>query len=123
MPLVFTFLTLIWSAGQTPPAAAAREAFEEAGVIGTLEPGPPHILYLRKTGGLPVIRMEVFRLRVETLATDYPEAALRERRWLALRDAEPHVPPRLKALVPFPHPGESKVSTISTGKDGAAREI
>ena len=70
--------------------AAALEAWEEAGVRGAVEDTPLGGYEAQKDtdGGLPVpCRVEVYRLHVDSLADDFPEAAMRNRRWFAPREA------------------------------------
>jgi len=72
-------------AGQTAAESAAREAFEEAGVTGTVgaEPvGLYHYLKEKKDGGMPC-RVEVFALHVTRQAEDYPEKGLRVLAWVS----------------------------------------
>jgi 8-oxo-dGTP pyrophosphatase MutT (NUDIX family) len=68
----------------SPAASAAREAQEEAGVRGELS-GPVGRFTVRKWGGACTV--EVFLLRVTELDEQWPEADVRQRRWVAARDA------------------------------------
>ncbi len=75
---------------RTLAEAAAIEAWEEAGVRGRVHPDPVGAFtYTKiKKSGLPVqCRAQVFRIDVETLADDYPEAGQRARAWFSLPDA------------------------------------
>ncbi len=83
--------------------AAAMEAWEEAGVRGRLHPEPVGAFtYTKlKKSGLPVqCRPQVFRIDVESVAEDYPEAGKRERQWFPLPEAIEAVHnPDLKAML------------------------
>jgi 8-oxo-dGTP pyrophosphatase MutT (NUDIX family) len=89
--------------GKTLAEAAALEAWEEAGVRGQLHPEPVGAFtYTKlKKSGLPVqCRPQVFRIDVETLADDYPEASKRQREWFDLPEAIEAVHnPELKDLL------------------------
>ncbi|HVW75828.1 MAG TPA: NUDIX hydrolase [Rhizomicrobium sp.] len=69
---------------------AAREAFEEAGVIGRIAPQPVgHYYYLkekRDNHGMPV-RVDVFALAVTKELDDWPEKNARTLAWMPLREA------------------------------------
>jgi 8-oxo-dGTP pyrophosphatase MutT (NUDIX family) len=65
--------------GMSACDSAAREAWEEAGVEGSISAEPLGSYSYQKWGGL--CQVEVFSLRVERLAESWPEQA-RERRWL-----------------------------------------
>ena len=76
--------------GLPPHLAAAREAYEEAGVAGIACPsalGAYTYWKRRKDGRFKEVSVDVFPLAVHTEADDWPEAAERERRWFALADA------------------------------------
>jgi 8-oxo-dGTP pyrophosphatase MutT (NUDIX family) len=80
-------------AGQTAAQSAAREAFEEAGVTGTVaaEPiGAYHYLKEKKDGGMPC-RVDVFALQVTGQADDYPEKGQRSLAWMSLDQAAARV--------------------------------
>jgi 8-oxo-dGTP pyrophosphatase MutT (NUDIX family) len=64
---------------------AAREAFEEAGVIGVISDKPiGGYRYDKrlKNGGLKTLDVAVYALNVEELLDDWPEMEERERRWM-----------------------------------------
>jgi predicted phosphate transport protein (TIGR00153 family) len=76
--------------GLPPHLAAAREAYEEAGVAGIACPsalGAYTYWKRRKDGRFKEVSVDVFPLAVHTESDDWPEAAERERRWFALADA------------------------------------
>ncbi|APO79816.1 NUDIX hydrolase domain-containing protein (plasmid) [Rhizobium etli 8C-3] len=62
--------------GETTDAAAAREAFEEAGVSGSIERTVFGSLEYRKEGGPNTYRVTVYLLEVIELADTYPEKAV-----------------------------------------------
>ena len=70
--------------------AAAQEAWEEAGVRGHIDEAEfgRYRAIKEVAGGVPVpCEVVVFRLPVDGVADDFPEAAQRERRWLKPADA------------------------------------
>jgi uncharacterized protein Yka (UPF0111/DUF47 family)/ADP-ribose pyrophosphatase YjhB (NUDIX family) len=76
--------------GLPPHLAAAREAYEEAGVSGVACPsalGAYTYWKRRKDGRFKKVSVDVFPLAVHAEEDDWPEAAERERRWFALADA------------------------------------
>lgn len=88
--------------GLHPAASAAREAWEEAGVLG--EPAAQALgLYtydkiLKTEAALPCA-VAVFPLRVEELAAKFPERKERRRKWFAAAKAAKKVAePELRAL-------------------------
>ncbi|MDZ8050391.1 MAG: NUDIX hydrolase [Aulosira sp. ZfuVER01] len=66
--------------GMSPPDSAAKEAWEEAGVIGQVNAREIGTYKYRKQG--KNYRVKMYLLPVETLCEDYPEAGHRERQWL-----------------------------------------
>ena len=75
---------------RTPSVAAAREAFEEAGVLGRIAAAPigayPYLKRLR--GGLDLpCTVEVFPLQVTHQRDRWPEAAQRSREWFSREEA------------------------------------
>ena len=71
--------------GMTPPDSAAKEAWEEAGVIGQVNTQKIGTYKYRKQG--KNYRVKMYLLPVETLCEDYPEAGYRQRQWLELSKA------------------------------------
>jgi 8-oxo-dGTP pyrophosphatase MutT (NUDIX family) len=65
--------------------SAAREAWEEAGLVGQISTAPVGWYAYRKWDR--VRRVEVFLLRVDMMLDDWPEAELRDRQWLSLAEA------------------------------------
>lgn len=71
--------------GMTPPASAAKEAWEEAGVIGQVEANKLGTYKYRKRGKVYSVKM--YLLPVEIVSSNYPEASSRYRRWLDAKQA------------------------------------
>jgi 8-oxo-dGTP pyrophosphatase MutT (NUDIX family) len=75
--------------GMTPPAAAAAEALEEAGVIGWPEPEPLgsfRTLKIRAPFAWP-LEVAVYAMRIDEVLDDWPEARQRRRRFVTLAEA------------------------------------
>src|SRR3977135_3808711 len=71
--------------GQTASETALQEAWEEAGLVGALQPEPVgSYLYDKWCGPCHVT---VFMMKVSDEATDWPEQELRERSWVSLAGA------------------------------------
>lgn len=76
--------------GMLPHAAAAREAFEEAGVLGVIAHRHVGVYRQRKTytsGEKLDIAVQAFPLFVNTQLRSWPEMAIRRRRWLHAQTA------------------------------------
>lgn len=77
-------------AGKTLAEAAAQEAFEEAGVRGTIDPNPlgtfDHIKQNLATGLLEV-RILVHPLSVDRELPKWPEFGQRRRKWFSVEEA------------------------------------
>ena len=73
------------SNGMSPPESAAKEAWEEAGVIGQVNDHEIGTYKYRKKGNIYWVK--IYLLPVETLIEDYPEASQRERQWLDVTKA------------------------------------
>lgn len=72
------------------PGTALREAWEEAGVEGSVgreELGRYHYDKLRGQGFAVPVEVHVFGIAVSRLADRYPEAGQRERRWFTPSEA------------------------------------
>src|SRR6266446_3757981 len=76
--------------GKAPHHSAAREAFEEAGVIGTVGRRPvgsfPYEKRL-KNGDVLVCEVRVFPLKVTRQSKQWPEKEHREVKWLSAKEA------------------------------------
>ncbi len=73
-----------------PPAAcAAQEAYEEAGVEGTVAAEPIGAYHGIKTraGRKSKIEVEMYPLEVEVVLEDWPERGQRRRRWAGPEEA------------------------------------
>jgi ADP-ribose pyrophosphatase YjhB (NUDIX family) len=84
-----------WPEPELGPADnAAREAFEEAGVMGKIGAKPIgryHYLKERKDGGGIPCSVEIFALEVTKQLDDWPEKNSRELAWLTLDQAAARV--------------------------------
>jgi 8-oxo-dGTP pyrophosphatase MutT (NUDIX family) len=89
--------------GLKPPATAAREAFEEAGVEGAAAKkklGVYHYDKRLRSGRLQHVRVAVFALKVAIERDDWPERGQREKRWITIMQAADLVDePDLKAII------------------------
>ncbi len=98
-------------ARKTLAEAAAIEAWEEAGVIGTVAAEPiGAFTYTKiKKSGLPVqCRPQVYLLAVAQTEDVYPESGKRIRKWFALSEASQAVQNTgLKTLLASPHLGKA----------------
>jgi ADP-ribose pyrophosphatase YjhB (NUDIX family) len=76
--------------GMSLAKAAAREAFEEAGVEGTVDSKPLGIFRHAKqhvTLGLLDVSIVVHPLAVKNELAEWPERGQRERKWFSIRQA------------------------------------
>ncbi|MBE9036828.1 NUDIX hydrolase [aff. Roholtiella sp. LEGE 12411] len=71
--------------GMSPPDSAAKEAWEEAGVIGQVDTNELGMYKYRKRGKIYQVKM--YLLPVEMVSEDYPEANQRKRQWLDVTKA------------------------------------
>ena len=93
-------------AGLPDHGAAAREAFEEAGVEGITAPSPMGVFHYSKrvkTGALRHIRATVYPLEVIRILSNWPERAERKRQWFVAAEAaglvnEPELAVLVKAI-------------------------
>ena len=67
--------------GQTAGEAALQEAWEEAGLVGTLDPEPVGSYFYDKYGG--TYHVTVFVMRVTKIAQEWEEREVRQRAWLS----------------------------------------
>jgi 8-oxo-dGTP pyrophosphatase MutT (NUDIX family) len=76
--------------GKAPHDSAAREAFEEAGVVGAVGKRAvgsfPYQKRL-KNGGVTVCEVHVFPLRVRRQSKQWPEKEQREVKWVSAKEA------------------------------------
>lgn len=76
--------------GKSPAESAAQEAFEEAGIVGEVEPdtiGSYVYDKRRRLGSVVPALVHLFRMRVAEERDDWPEKGQRERRWFAAEEA------------------------------------
>ncbi len=73
------------SNGMSPHESAAKEAWEEAGVIGDVNVNELGTYKYRKRGNIYQVKM--YSLAVAIVSEDYPEASQRQRQWLELSKA------------------------------------
>ena len=78
--------------GKTLGEIALQEAWEEAGLLGTLQPEPVGSYHYEKTGNRYIVT--VFLMQVTEVAAKWPEMQWRMRRWLR----PVNVLPRLQEL-------------------------
>ncbi|MGZ8307469.1 MAG: NUDIX hydrolase, partial [Allosphingosinicella sp.] len=77
-------------AGKSPAESAAQEAFEEAGIVGEVEPEAIGLYSYekRRRPGIAVPAVvHLFPMRVLEEREDWPEKGQRERRWFAVEAA------------------------------------
>lgn len=65
----------------SPAESAAQEAWEEAGLVGRVSAEPVGNYRYQKWGGICTV--QVFLMEVETVLEEWPEANLRQRRWMS----------------------------------------
>lgn len=75
--------------GHTPGEAALVEAWEEAGLTGTLDPQPVGSYVYEKFDREHHVL--VYRMTVTDARDDWPERAVREREWLTAEEAIPRL--------------------------------
>jgi len=75
----------IVEADLSPAESAAKEAWEEAGVLGRVRPESVGSYQYQKWGGTCTV--EVFVLDVESPEDTWPEQELRQRRWFDVNEA------------------------------------
>src|SRR6058998_3108251 len=76
--------------GKTPHHSAAREAFEEAGVVGAVgrrSVGSFPYEKRLKGGGVMVCEVHVFPLKVTRQSKQWPEKEQRDVKWLSIKQA------------------------------------
>lgn len=89
--------------GLKPHKAAAQEAWEEAGIIGTISKQSLGQYRYRKTRGPKrgqKVDVMIFALEIEKLAKRYPEEGQRRRKWMSPKKAAKHIQnPELAEIV------------------------
>ncbi|MGA7487200.1 MAG: NUDIX hydrolase [Xanthobacteraceae bacterium] len=89
--------------GRAPHHSAAREAFEEAGVVGVVDSRSvgsfPYQKRL-KNGGVIDCEVEVYALRVLRQSKQWPESRQRQVKWVSAKEAAQTVQePRLSTII------------------------
>ena len=89
--------------GKAPHRSAAREAFEEAGIVGTVGTHPIGSFAYRKRikdGHLVACEVHVFALKVKRQRKQWPERSERKCKWVSTREAAKMVQePKLSAII------------------------
>ncbi|HEY4028984.1 MAG TPA: NUDIX hydrolase [Caulobacteraceae bacterium] len=89
--------------GRTPQAAAAQEAYEEAGVVGAPDAraiGAYHYDKRLRDGALQPVEVTVFPMQVFVEQLAFPERGQRQKLWTSPAEAADKVDePELKALI------------------------
>src|SRR5262245_57896232 len=75
--------------GHTAGETALKEAWEEAGIVGTLSPEPVGSYLYNKLGR--TYHVVVFLMQVTKATDEWPEQALRQRIWVAVDRASDQV--------------------------------
>ncbi|MFH7026174.1 MAG: NUDIX hydrolase [Heteroscytonema crispum UTEX LB 1556] len=84
--------------GMSPPDSAAKEAWEEAGVIGEVDVNQLGTYMYGKRGN--IYQVQMFLLRVEKVLEDWQEASQRQRQWLDVNKAIERIEkPSLKQIL------------------------
>ncbi|WP_293124369.1 NUDIX hydrolase [Microcoleus sp. bin38.metabat.b11b12b14.051] len=82
----------------TPQDSAAKEAWEEAGLLGKVFPDLLGTYEYQKSGY--ICQVEVFLLQVQTVLENWPEASCRKRQWVSIPKAIKRVnEPELKQIL------------------------
>ncbi len=111
-------------AGLAPEAAAAREAWEEAGVEGAVDGASAGCYTYQKvlgpTNAVPC-EVAVFGLRVARLVAQFPERKQRRRKWFSVAKAARKVwEPELRSLMLGFVPPKGRVKLAGKGAQAAA---
>jgi 8-oxo-dGTP pyrophosphatase MutT (NUDIX family) len=84
--------------GWTLAETALQEAWEEAGLAGTLESDPVGTYCYEKLGG--ICHVTVFVMNVHRVAEEWPEMLVRPRRWMTPKNALKSLrEPRLREII------------------------
>lgn len=112
--------------GLTNWEAAAREAYEEAGLRGEIADTPvgqfPY--WKRKSDHFVLINTTVYLLRVGKQMNKWPEKGERKRKWMGVSEAaEEVVEPGLIAILQSLEIEGERVAGIATGKDEGSAQF
>lgn len=85
----------------SPFESAKKEAFEEAGIIGSNETFELGTVELKK--GIGLTHMKIFSMEVIKILEDYPEKDVRKRKWFSAEEASqkvtiPEIPGMIDSL-------------------------
>jgi 8-oxo-dGTP pyrophosphatase MutT (NUDIX family) len=85
----------------TPFESAKKEAFEEAGIIGSNETFELGTIELKK--GMGVTHMKIFSMEIIKILEDYPDKEMRKRKWFSTEEASakvsiPEIPGMIASL-------------------------
>ncbi len=83
-----------WEEDESAQEAAAREAYEEAGVLGDVKHALPDVRFAGKKGG--ACRMILFVMDVKELLERWPEAQQRRRELFTLEEAMDKTRPEMR---------------------------
>ena len=77
------------SAGMTPPESAVKEAWEEAGVAGSVSGSCLGVYRYMKTRrcGVRSCAVKVYAMKVTAMLPKWPEQRMRRRRWMSIDEA------------------------------------
>lgn len=77
------------TAGMTPAESAVKEAWEEAGVVGTVSGGCLGVYRYIKTRrcGVRSCAVKVYAMKVTAVLPTWPEQRMRKRRWMGIDEA------------------------------------
>ncbi len=82
----------------SPFDSAKKEAFEEAGIIGSNETIELGTIQLKKGNG--VTRLRIYSMEVVKILDDYPDKELRKRKWFSINEAAEKVSiPEITAMI------------------------
>lgn len=82
----------------SPFDSAKKEAFEEAGIIGSNETVELGTILLKKGNG--VTRLRIYSMEVVKILDDYPDKELRRRKWFSVDEAVEKVSfPEITAMI------------------------
>ena len=106
--------------GEQPWEAAAREAEEEAGLLGVVEPTPLGRCYGSNGNAGPI---EVHVMRVTAVLDHWPEHGVRRRRWVSVSEAVARLRPEFRPFLPaLEHHLRGLKNRPAVGTEPAIRE-
>jgi 8-oxo-dGTP pyrophosphatase MutT (NUDIX family) len=75
--------------GLSPEESASKEAYEEAGITGTVRSRMVGQYQYKKWGGTCTVK--VYLLEVKEVMEDWPEAFFRDRQWVSISEAQKRI--------------------------------